>query len=191
MTDVRRIASENRRAIWLLVAAFLVNVALYALVVRPLAVRVSTEEQLAGSAVRDLNAARRAHQAAQQTVSGKQRAEEELQTFYAEVLPPDLSGARRILYPYLDRMANRAQLRTVRYSFGNPDAGRQTDLRKLTMTLQLAGDYPNIRRFIHELESAHEFLVLESVTVSQTTEARELSVTAQVATYYRTGTDGS
>lgn len=190
MTDFARIVGENRRAVWLLVAALLVNVGLYALVVRPLAARVATEEQLAGNAVRDLNAARRAHQVAEQTVSGKQQAEEELQKFYAEVLPPDLSGARRILYPHLDRMASQARLRTVRYSFSNPDAARQADLRKLTMTLQLAGEYANIRRFIHELESAHEFLVLESVSVSQAPEGRELSVTAQVATYFRVGTDG-
>jgi Tfp pilus assembly protein PilO len=190
MTDLRRIVGENRRTIWVLVAALLANVALYALVVRPLGARVAAEEQLAGSAIRDLNAARRSHQLAQQTVSGKQQAEEELQKFYAEVLPPDLSGARRILYPHLDRLARSSNLRTVRYNF-HPEPDRRTDLRKLTMTLQLAGEYANIRRFIHELESVHEFLVLESVSVSQAQSSRELSVTALVATYFRTDIDGS
>jgi hypothetical protein len=190
VTDLRRIAGEHRGAIWLLVGAFLVNLALYGLVVRPLSARVAAEEQLAGRATRDLNAARRAQQTAEETVSGKERAEEELQKFYAEVLPPDLSGARRILYPHLDGIASRAKLRTVRYSFGSPDTGRYAELRKLTMTLQLAGDYGNIRRFIHELESAHEFLVLESVAVTQSPEGRELNVTAQVATYFRAGIDG-
>lgn len=189
MMDLRRVVGENRRTIWVLVVALLVNVALYALVVHPLAARVAAEEQLAGSAIRDLNAARRSLQVAQQTVSGKQQAEEELQKFYAEVLPPDSSGARRILYPHLDVLARSSNLRTVRYSW-NPDQDRRAELRKLTMTLQLAGEYANIRRFIHELENAHEFLVLESVAVSQSQQGRELSVTALVATYYRMGTDG-
>ena len=34
------------------------------------------------------------------------------------------------------------------------------------MTMILTGDYSNIRRFIHELETAPEFLVLESVAVA-------------------------
>lgn len=190
MMDLRRVVAENRRAIWVLVAALLVNVGLYALVVRPMAARVAAEEQLAGDAVRDLNTARRAFEAARQTVDGKQQAEEALEKFYADVLPPDQSGARRILYPHLDQLARRSNLRTIRYAFGlDPD--RRTDLRKLTMMLMLAGDYGDIRRFIHALETAPDFLVLESVAVSQGEEGRGLNVTAQVATYYRTGIDGS
>ena len=59
MMDVRRIVSENRRVVWILAAALVVNVALYALVVYPLTQRVHTEQQQAGDATRDLNAARR------------------------------------------------------------------------------------------------------------------------------------
>ena len=48
------------------------------------------------------------------------------------------------------------------------------------MTLSLSGDYANIRRFIHQLETAPEFLVLESVIVTQTQEGeRRLNVTAR------------
>lgn len=190
MIDVRRIAVENRRVIWALVAALLANLALYALVVRPMAERVAAEEQLAGNAIRDLNAARRTYQVAQQTVSGKEQAEEALQKFYADVLPPDVSGARRILYPHLEQLARQSNLRTLRTGF-SPDQGRRADLGKLTMTLTLAGDYTNIRRFIHALETAKDFLVLESVAVSRAQEGGELNVTAHVATYYRAGVDGS
>ena len=34
---------------------------------------------------------------------------------------------------------------------------------KFTYTALLSGEYRNIRRFIHELETAPEFLVLENV----------------------------
>ena len=33
------------------------------------------------------------------------------------------------------------------------------------MTLIVSGEYGNVRRFIHQLETAPEFLVLESVSV--------------------------
>lgn len=189
MTDVRRIVSEHRRAIWLLTAAVVVNVALYAAVVAPLSARVEAEQQLAADATRSVNAARRAHQAAQATVAGKQQAEEELATFYRDVLPADISGARRVFYPRLQQLAAGSNL-TMR-STTNPDSERRGELRKLTTTMALTGEYTNIRHFIHELETAPEFLVLESVNVTQPQEGRDLNVTAQVATYYRTGGDGN
>lgn len=190
MIDVRRVATEYRRVMWILVAAFVANVALYAFVVRPMAERVDREEQLAGGAIRDLNAARRSLQAARGTITGKERAEEELQQFYSDVLPPDQSGARRVLYPHVDQLARAAKLRIDGSRF-NPEPDRGAQLRKLTMTVNVAGEYTNIRRFIHDLETAPEFLVLESVSVSQGQAGRELNVTANVATYYRAGGDGS
>src|SRR5215218_3836554 len=135
MTDIRRIVSEHRRVVYLLVAALLVNIALYALVVYPLSQRVRTGEQQAGDATRELVAARRTFDAARGTVTGKKDADAELLKFYGDVLPTDLSAARRTLYPHLDQLARTANLTTVRYRF-DPDEGAKTgDLRKLTMTL--------------------------------------------------------
>ncbi len=189
MTNVRRIVAENRRVLWIIAAALVVNAALYALVVYPLSQRVYNEEQQAGDAIRNLNAARRTFASAQGTVTGKKQAEEELQKFYNDILPPDFSGARRILYPRLPQLAAKSNL-TVRANL-SPDSARATDVKKLSMTLTLSGDYASMRRFIHQLESAPEFLVLESVSVTQAPEGRELNVTAQVATYYRAGADGN
>jgi Tfp pilus assembly protein PilO len=60
------------------------------------------------------------------------------------------------------------------------------------MTMNLTGDYSSVRRFIHELETAPEFLVLESVAVTAAAEGdRRLNVVAQVATYYRTPEHGN
>ena len=50
----------------------------------------------------------------------------------------------------------------------------------------LVGDYRNIRRFIHDLETSPEFLVLENVALSQGQERdQRLNVMVKVATYFR------
>jgi Tfp pilus assembly protein PilO len=191
MTDIRRIVSEHRRIVYVIVGALLVNIALYALVVYPLSQRVQTGEQQAGDATRELVAARRTFESARGTVTGKKDADAELLKFYGDVLPTDLSAARRTLYPRLDQLARQSKLTTVRYRF-DPEEGKKTgELRKLTMTLNLEGEYGDIRRFIHELETAPEFLVLESVVVTSNEEDRTLNVTARVATYYRATDNGN
>jgi Tfp pilus assembly protein PilO len=191
MTDVRRIVRENRRIVYILTAALVINAALYALVVYPLSQRVASGEQEAGESTRALVAAQKTFDSARGTVSGKKEADTELQKFYEEILPPDLSGARRILYPRLDQMARKANL-TPGASRFHPEDGQSGDLRKITMTMNLTGEYSSVRRFIHELETAPEFLVLESVTVTTTADGdRRLNVTAQVGTYYRAPEHGN
>ena len=81
MTDVRRIISENRRAVWIIAAGLIVNVALYALVVYPLAQRVKSGQEQAGAATAELVAARKTHGAARGTVAGKKEADAELKRF--------------------------------------------------------------------------------------------------------------
>jgi len=187
MTDVRRIVSEHRRVVYLIVIALLVNIALYALVVFPLSQRVQNGEQQAGEATRELVAAQKTYNSARGTVTGKKDADTELVKFYQEVLPTDLSGARRALYPRLVQLASSVGLTTGRSSFDQSQSQQQdrTDnLRRLGMTLSISGEYGNVRRFIHELETAPEFLVLENVAVTSG-EDRDLNVTARVATYYR------
>ena len=191
MTDVRRILSENRRAVWLIAGALVLNAALYVLVVYPLAQRVYTEQEQAGAATRELNSARRAFNAATGTVSGKKQADEELQKFYRDVLPGDQSAARRTLFPHLDQLARAANLTTVRNRW-DEEVSSKGGLSKLAMIMNLEGEYSNVRQFIHELETAPEFLVLESVTVTQGAEGeRRLNVTAHVATYYRGAAHGN
>ena len=192
MTDLRRIVQENRRIVYILAAALVINAALYALVVYPLAQRVASGEQEAGESTRALVAARKTYDSARGTVSGKKEADAELVKFYEEVLPPDLSGARRILYPRLDQLARKANLTPGAYRFHPEESERNEDLRKITMTMNLTGEYSSIRRFIHELENAPEFLVLESVAVTTTAEGdRRLNVVAQIATYYRAAQHGN
>ena len=130
MIDVRRIVSEHRRVVYLIVGALLVNIALYALVVFPLARRVQTGEQQAGDATRELVAAQKVFASARGTVTGKKEADVELLKFYQDVLPADLSEARRVLYPRLTQLASSAKLTTVRSNFEPPEEGKTGDLRQ-------------------------------------------------------------
>ena len=86
----------------------LVNVALYAIVVYPLSKKVAGGEQAAEASAAALAAARRDYAAARATVAGKGQADVELEKFYSEVLPPDVSGARRITFLRIEQLATQA-----------------------------------------------------------------------------------
>lgn len=191
MTPARRVLREKRALIWPIAIALILNVALYAIVVYPLSKKVAGGEQAADAAAAALQAARRDHAAARAMIAGKAQADVELEKFYGEVLPPDMSGARRITYLRIEQLAAQSDLRLERET-SNPKAQHDSQLVKFTYTATLSGEYRNIRRFIHALETAPEFLVLENVDLSQgETEGRDLNVLVQIATYYRAEANGA
>jgi Tfp pilus assembly protein PilO len=191
MTTARRALTEKRGLILPIAIALLVNVALYAIVVYPLSKKVAGGEQEADAAAAALNAAKRDHAAARATVAGKAQADEELHKFYGEVLPPDMSAARQITFLRIQQLAEKCNLRLERQT-SDPKAQRDSELMKFTYRASLSGEYRNIRRFIHELETAPEFLVLENVELSQSEVAnRGLNVNVEIATYYRAGANGN
>ena len=95
---VRRAAAEHRRLIISLGVAVLINVGLYAFVVAPLANRVANVAERDRTSEQELARARAEHEQASGVLTGKSRASTELTTFYSEVLPRDLTGARRLTY---------------------------------------------------------------------------------------------
>ena len=190
MTAAARVLQEKRALIWPIAIALLVNLAVYGIVVYPLSKKVAGGEQAAEASAAALGAARRDYAAARATVAGKGQADLELQKFYSEVLPPDVDGARRITFLRIEHLATQAGLRLERGS-SSPQPQQNSNLVKFTYTAALSGEYRNIRRFIHDLETAKEFLVLENVQLSQNeSDDRGLNVTVQIATYYRPGGNG-
>jgi Tfp pilus assembly protein PilO len=186
-----RVFREKRALIWPIAIALLVNLAVYAIVVYPLSKKVAGGEQASQESAAALTAARRDYAAARATVAGKGQADVELQKFYSDVLPPDVSGARRITFLRIEQLATQAGLRLERET-SSPQPQRESNLARFTYSAVLSGEYRNIRRFIHDLETAPEFLVLENVQLSQgPSEERGLTVTVQIATYYRTGGNGA
>lgn len=191
MMPTRRLLHEKRRLIWPIVIGLVVTVALFGLIVYPLSQKVAGGEAAASASAAALMTARRDYEGARATVAGKSQADTELQKFYGDVLPPDLSGARRITFLHIEQLATQNNLRIERQS-SSPKEQRDSELVKFTYTASLSGEYRNVRRFIHALETAPEFLVLENVDVSQSdTESRGLSVSVQIATYFRTGGNGN
>ena len=191
MTDARRVFAEKRRLILPIAIAILVNLALFAIVLYPLSKKVAGGEQESVAATTALTAARRDFQSARDTVKGKGQADQELQKFYSDVLPPDMSAARRITFLRIQQVAQQCGLRVERTtSEAKPE--RDSSLVKFIYRAALSGEYRNIRRFIHELETAPEFLVLENVELTQSEiENRGLNVNVDIATYYRAGANGN
>jgi Tfp pilus assembly protein PilO len=191
VTDARRVMAEKRRLILPIVIALVVNVVLFAIVLYPLSKKVAGGEQQAQAATVALNAARRDYDAARATVKGKGQADQELQKFYTDVLPPDMSAARRITFLRIEQLAQQSNLRLERET-SDPKPQRDSQLVKFTFHAALSGEYRNIRRFIHQLETAPEFLVLENVGLTQSeVENRGLNVSVDIATYYRSAANGN
>jgi Tfp pilus assembly protein PilO len=191
MTIVRRVLAEKRGLIYPLIGAVLLNLAAFIAIVYPLSLKVANGERDAQAASRARATAQAEFDRERATVSGQASADAELKKFYGAVLPPDQSAARRILYGKIDKLASTANVTPGQETF-EPSQEQGSPLGKLTATVVLTGEYSDIRRFIHDLETAPEFLILENVALSQGSERdRGLTVVVKVATYFRTGTDGN
>jgi len=190
MTSVGRVLREKRRIVTPLTVALAVNAGIFLLAVVPLGRRVQGATVRAEAATARLRDAQTRHAAAEATLSGKSRADVELRRFYREVLPPDWTAARRITYARLVQLAGEFNLRPARTG-AEPQANRESALTRLQMTMVLSGAYADIRAFIHALEKASEFVVIENVALAQGDTANApLTLTLEVATYYWAGDDG-
>ena len=119
MIDWRRVLQEKRSLVLPLVIAAVVNAGVYFLVVYPLTARTASVEARAQAATVTLARASNEFRAAEATRTGRARADAQLTKFYAEVLPKDQPGARRITYLRLAKMAEDANLEAARRAAGN------------------------------------------------------------------------
>jgi Tfp pilus assembly protein PilO len=183
-TLVRRIVREHRRMVVPLAIALGVNLVVYGGVVYPLSQRVANIEQRDRTAEEELMAAQRDHAQAAGTLTGKDRAAAELATFYKDVLPSDLAGARRLTQLRLAQLARESKLKFIRATF-EPVAPRSRTLTQLKIEMALAGAYTDMRAFLHELEAAPEFVVIDNIELGQGADGGPLGVTLHLSTYYR------
>ena len=185
MTLLRRIAADNRRLVTAVALLLLLDGLLYAVALYPWSRKVARAEAEAAAAEGRLARVRAAYATAVDTGASTSRAEDRLEQFYAEVLPPDLAGARAILSPYLNRLAADSALVLERQS-SVADRERDSRLSRLRTTMVLAGRYEDVRRFIHRLETAPEFILVEEVVLGRGNDSDEgLVLTLGVSTYYR------
>jgi len=184
MPLLRRVVGEHRRIFVPLAIALGINLGLYAAVVYPLSQRVANIQQRDRQAENQLRAAQREHGQASGALTGKDRAAAELATFYKDILPPDLAGARRLTHLRLAQLARDANLKFLRATF-TPLVERNHTLTRLQIEMQLAGSYADMRAFIHELEIAPEFVVIDNVELGESIAGAPLNVTVHLSTYYR------
>ena len=103
------------------------------------------------------------------------------------MLPASLAGARGITYPRFAALARSHNL-VLEQRSNTPEQDEESQLARLRTTMRLGGEWPDIRRFIHALESAPEFIVIEDVFLSQNEEEDSVQMlTMSVATYYQAG----
>ena len=183
---LKRVMADHRKVIVPLAIALAVNVVAYAFYIYPLKQRVANVAERNQAAALALADARRDQGQASGTLTGKDRAVAELATFYTSVLPQDLAGARRLTHLRLAQLARRANLRYTRAS-AEPVTDRNSTLTRLKIEMSLSGSYANFRTFIHQLESASEFVVIDNVELAEGADGGTLEVKLELSTYYRGG----
>lgn len=189
--DLGRVYREKRRLILPLAVLAVANIAALVLIVFPLSRRVATTEQRAHDTTTRLMRATQEYRAAHATLEGRERTDKQLARFYAEVLPKDQTAARRITYLKLAQLARDADLLYDRRSFDVEPMEKDSALTRMDIEVPLQGEYADMRRFIHTLETAPEFIVIRDVQLAKSKDPKSsgLTLTLNLTTYYQT-TDG-
>jgi Tfp pilus assembly protein PilO len=182
---LRRIAQEHRRVLVPLLVALAANVLVYAFIVYPMSQRVANIEESSRLAAAELAAAKGEYAQANGTLTGKDRAAKELSTFYSTILPRGLTGARRLTTLRLQQMARQSNLDMGRQAAQEVTATGST-LKQLRLQMDLAGTYADMRAFIHELEIAPEFVVIDNVSLAEgADDGGTIVLNLEFSTYYR------
>jgi len=137
-------------------------------------------------ALLDLDKARKEETKAKGLKGSKELADVELRKFYGDVLPRNLASAVNVLNFWLSKIAADSK---VSYHTGtyDHDPVRDSLLTKVTGAITLTGSYADIRRFVYELETSQEFIVIEKIGLSQPTATQAnapLEMNLNVATYF-------
>ena len=191
MTLARRIFVEKRVLIIPVALGVILNIAAYLFVVRPLAVKSAGVADRAIAARQALTLAERDLAAARALVTGTSRADEELATFYEQVLPADQNSARRVTYLSLYHLARKMNVKFLDRKTEVETPKRDARVGRWKIRTELQGDYENLRQFIYALESAPEFVIIDDVTLSQNDAAKPLTLTIELSSYYRLDAHGN
>ena len=188
---LRRVFDEKRRLLLPVAAALVINMLLYVVVVYPMRARMSATESRAQAARQAQLAAERDDAAARSAVQGRERTDSALKAFYSDVLPPTLAQARQATFLRLTQLAEAHNLEPSRRNTNvEPVEGKTVERMRATMSLQ--GSYEDIRRFIHEVESGEDFIVIDSVALRQGVDSGgPLTLDLTLSTYYRARPGGA
>lgn len=181
---------ERRVVVVPLAAALLLNVLAYVIVVRPLELKSTGAADRAAAAAANLAAAERDLAAARHLVEGKAQADRELSTFYQNVLPADLTAARRMTYASLPALARRTNVFYEARTTTIDEKDTDSHLGHMRIKMVLQGEYRDIRRFIYQLETASDFVIVDDLTLTDGADGQPQMLTINLSTYYRLGSSG-
>jgi Tfp pilus assembly protein PilO len=184
--DTSRAFAEKRRLIVPIAVAAIVNLAIYAVVIYPQTSSASALEHRAQQAALARSRAAADLRDAEAMRTGQERATRQLARFYDDVLPQGQDGARRITYRRLAALADESNLDYDRRQMAVKQI-RDSVLGQMDVSMVLEGEYRDIRRFIHALETAPEFIVIHGVGLVQDQKQGPLTLTVELSTYYKAG----
>lgn len=184
---VSRVVGEHRRWLVGLGAAIGINLAVLFLVVMPLAASVENGARRAETAATALKDAKADYANAVATRDGQAQASKDLDRFYHQVLPPDISAARRMLGTQLNQRATKHSVEFSNNSSAT-ETVRDSELERLKVSWALLGDYDDVRQLIYDIETSPDFIIIDNVVLTEGRDATApLQFQLDVATYYRTG----
>jgi Tfp pilus assembly protein PilO len=191
MTLWKRILLEKRLFVIPLALALLLNVIAYLVIVRPLGVKAAGVADRASAAASAVAAAERDLANAQALVAGKSRADEELATFFDKVLPADQSAARRLTFTSVPALARKHNVKFIDRRSDVEQDKNDSPVGRVKIRMDLQGDYESLRRFIFDLESGPEFVIIDDVTLMQADPQKPLTLALELSTYYKLARHGA
>lgn len=184
-----RVVSEHRRLLLPLSVLLAVNIGVLLMLVLPLRAAVQSGGTRAQESSRALSEARAELNAAEATRDGQAQATRDLDRFYREVLPADVSAAQRLTHSKLSLLARSHEVVFLQSST-SPEVTRESSLERLVVNYSLTGDWEDVQRFIHTIETLPEFVVIDTLSLSEGGDANApLALELRVSTFYRASRD--
>lgn len=184
-----RIVADHRRVLVPLGALLAINIGVLMLVVLPLRQAVERGGARAEASSRALTEARAELAAAEATRDGQAQAVRDLDRFYREVLPANLSAAQRLTHSKLSLLARSHDV-VFQQSSTTPLEVRDSSLERLNVSYSLMGDWEDVQRFIHAVETLPDFVVIDNLSLAESGEGNApLQLQLMVSTFYRAGSN--
>ena len=184
-----RVIADHRRALVPVGIVLAINIAVLVFIVVPMRRSAESGESQANASVVALNAAIADLKEAEAMRDGQKQAGTDLEKFYNEVLPPNLSVARRQTMLKLAQLARSHDVALQRGAATTEEL-RNSPLERLGVIYSLAGSWNDVRQFIYEIETGPDFLVIDNVELTESVGGNTpLALALEISTYYRvTGT---
>lgn len=187
----RRVLAEHRTWIWPLGLLLAANLLAVVLAIVPMSRSVEAAAARATQATAEAAEAAAELKAVSATRDGRDAAARELAIFYRDVLPADVSAARRLLQLRVSQLARTHNV-TLTRALATPESIRDSTLGRLRGTAELAGRYGDVRAFLYALETAKDFVIVDSIVLGEGDEtSAPLNLTLNLSTYYRIAPNGS